>query len=88
MGEHMLVFDPKEEETPDFYHGKARGGRDILKRANRDIRFAFDNVFAPEVTTHDVYTKTTKSILDGLLEGFNCSGENILLLIMFPQIGG
>ncbi len=79
----MLVFDPKEDNSPDFYHRKRRQGRDLLKKANRDVRFAFDEVFSMTATNMDVYNRTTKNLLDSLLDGFNCSG-NLFNVFQFP----
>ena len=75
VGEEMLVFDPKEQGTPDYYHGKARRQRDINKRSARDISFVFDRVFGSSSTTMDLFENTTKKILDGLMDGYNCSGK-------------
>ena len=74
LDDHMLVFDPKEQNSPDYYHRKRRQGRDMLKKANRDIRFAFDQVYGDSSTNVEVYERTTKAALDALLDGFNCSG--------------
>ena len=85
MNENVLVFDPKEN-TESGYNGGRKKPRDLRKRQNRDLKFAFDQVFGPEVPTSDVYEQTTKSILTGLLNGYNCSGlsksylDNILFL--------
>ena len=74
LDDHMLVFDPKEQNSPDYYHRKRRQGRDMFKKANRDIRFAFDQVYGDSSTNVEVYERTTKAALDALLDGFNCSG--------------
>ena len=74
LDEIILVFDPKEESSPGFFHGKRRSGRDITRRKNKDIRFAFDYVFEPDASNRHVYENTTQVILGGLLDGFNCSG--------------
>ena len=75
----MLVFDPKEQSSPDYYHRKRRQGRDMFKKANRDIRFAFDQVYGMDTTNEEVYERTTKTALDALLDGFNCSGTEFIL---------
>ena len=75
LDEHVLVFDPKEESSPDFYHGRKRKGRDVTKKKKKDVRFAFDHVFDDSASNMDVYNNTTKSILDGLLDGYNCSSK-------------
>ncbi|XP_077994316.1 kinesin-like protein KIF18A [Glandiceps talaboti] len=73
LDENILIFDPNEDSTPSFFHGKRRPGRDLLKRKNKDMRFAFDQVFDADVSQQEVYEKTTKSIIDGVLNGYNCS---------------
>merc|ERR1719347_892058 len=37
------------------------------------MQFAFDRVFGNESSNQEVYENTTLGILDGLLEGYNCS---------------
>jgi hypothetical protein len=78
LDEHVLVFDPKEQASESFYRGKQRRGRDLNKRAKRDVRFAFDWVFDCDTKNADVYENTTKIILDGILDGYNCSGKEFL----------
>ena len=82
----MLVFDPKEQSSPDYYHRKRRQGRDLLKKANRDIRFAFDQVYDMEATNAQVYEKTMKTALDALLDGFNCSGADNFGSSVFKEV--
>ena len=77
MDEHVLIFDPQKQGSPDFYHSKRRTGRDILKRRNKDIKFAFDRVFDMHENNEQVYEQSTKGIIDGLLDGFNSSGTAI-----------
>nr|XP_006816577.1 PREDICTED: kinesin-like protein KIF18A-like [Saccoglossus kowalevskii] len=71
LDEHVLVFDPKEEATDSFFHGKRI--RNILQKKNKDMRFAFDRVFDASSTQQEVYENTTKEIIDGVLNGYNCS---------------
>lgn len=79
MNENVLVFDPKENSESGLSSRKRP--RDLRKRQNRDLTFAFDHVFCPESTTSEIYEQTTKSILTGLLNGYNCSGK-LKFLIM------
>ncbi|KAL5006903.1 hypothetical protein ScPMuIL_015709 [Solemya velum] len=72
MNEHVLVFDPNEQSSPG-YGGLRKKPRDIRKHRNKDLKFAFDNVFGPESNNIHVYETTTKRILNGLLNGYNCS---------------
>ncbi|XP_013033221.1 kinesin-like protein KIF18A [Anser cygnoides] len=72
VDQHMLVFDPKEEEV-GFFHRKKLVHRDINKRAKKDLKFVFDAVFAESSSQLEVFEHTTKSVLDGFLNGYNCT---------------
>lgn len=74
---HMLVFDPKEEQVT-FFRGQRVGNRDVRKRTNKDLKFVFDSVFREDSSQVEVFENTTKSIVDGVLNGYNCTGEAIL----------
>ncbi|MFT7806870.1 kinesin-like protein KIF18A-like [Arapaima gigas] len=69
---HMLVFDPKEEQI-SFFHAQRLRNRDINKKANKDLKFVFDSVFAEDSTQADIFENSTKGILDGVLNGYNCT---------------
>ncbi|XP_067297313.1 kinesin-like protein KIF18A [Pseudorasbora parva] len=69
---HMLVFDPKEEEVT-FFRGQRSGNRDVRKRANKDLKFVFDCVFGEDSSQLEVFENTTKAIVDGVLNGYNCT---------------
>ena len=71
---HVLVFDPNEQQSPEFFHRQRRRGRDFMKKKNKDLRYAFDRVFDNRSGNFEIYENTTKRILDGLLDGYNCSG--------------
>ena len=75
MDDNMLTFDPQEEGSPDFYHGRRRKMRDITKKKCKDMQFVFDHVFGIEAINEEVYESTTRGILDSFLDGFNCSGN-------------
>ena len=72
VDENILVFDPKENTGMEY---AIKGRRDIRKRQNRDLKFAFDRVFGPEAQNKEIYEETTNSVLSGLLNGYNCSGK-------------
>ncbi|XP_057270386.1 kinesin-like protein KIF18A isoform X2 [Pezoporus wallicus] len=72
VDQHILVFDPKEEEV-SFFHRKKMTHRDINKRQNKDLKFVFDTVFAESSTQLEVFEHTTKSVIDGFLNGYNCT---------------
>lgn len=71
---HMLIFDPKEQEV-SFFSGQKAGNRDVRKRANKDLKFMFDHVFGEDSTQMEVFENTTKGVVDGVLNGYNCTGE-------------
>ncbi|XP_066556875.1 kinesin-like protein KIF18A isoform X2 [Amia ocellicauda] len=69
---HMLVFDPKEQEVSFFQNRRVRN-RDVNKRANKDLKFVFDGVFAEDSTQAEVFENSTKGVVDGVLNGYNCT---------------
>ncbi|XP_030766173.1 kinesin-like protein KIF18A isoform X1 [Sitophilus oryzae] len=71
VGDQLLIFDPKEEEQPFFYHGVKQ--KDFLKRGNKELKFMFDRVCGNSSTNSEVYTYSTKSLVDTLMNGYNCS---------------
>ncbi|XP_005995136.1 kinesin-like protein KIF18A isoform X2 [Latimeria chalumnae] len=72
VDKHVLVFDPKEEEF-SFFRGHKSKHRDISKRQNKDLKFVFDGVFDENATQLDIFEHTTKTIIDGFLNGYNCT---------------
>ncbi|KAF2892769.1 hypothetical protein ILUMI_13404 [Ignelater luminosus] len=73
IDDNTMVFDPKEENEPFFYHGVQQRHRDIMKRANKDLQFTFDRVFSHEANNNDVFECTTKELIKTLMNGYNCS---------------
>ncbi|XP_052751227.1 kinesin-like protein KIF18A isoform X2 [Galleria mellonella] len=73
VDDKMLVFDPKEEMRPFFYQGVQQPNKNFLKRANKELKFVFDNVCSQSATNRDVFETTTKDMLSALMEGYNCS---------------
>ena len=74
LDNHVLIFDPKEDNLPSFDHSEqARRRKPFLSRKPKDLRFAFDRIFDGYSTQQEVFEHTTKSIIDGLLDGVNCS---------------
>lgn len=47
--------------------------RPLLTKKHKDLRFAFDHVFDETSTQTEVFHHTTHSIIDGVLDGINCS---------------
>ncbi|NWW82623.1 KI18A protein, partial [Climacteris rufus] len=72
IDQNVLVFDPKEEEV-SFFNGKKLTHRDINKRQRKDLKFIFDAVFDESSSQLEVFEHTTKSLIDGFLNGYNCT---------------
>lgn len=73
VDDKMLIFDPKEQATPFFFHNVAQKGRDMLKKQNKQLQFIFDRVFDSTSTNTDVFEGSTKNLINSLLDGYNCS---------------
>ncbi|XP_032222614.2 kinesin-like protein KIF18A isoform X2 [Nematostella vectensis] len=74
MDQNVLVFDPDEEcEAINFPGASRKRARSVTGRRARDLRFIFDRVFNEEANNTDVFENTTKDIIDGVLDGFNCT---------------
>ncbi|XP_038241456.1 kinesin-like protein KIF18B [Dermochelys coriacea] len=71
IGDSMLVFDPEEPRLSGVFTGFR--GHDAPKRKGKDLKFVFDQVFGESATQEEVFQPTTKEILDGVLNGYNCS---------------
>lgn len=81
---HMLIFDPKEEDLSCFGSRKGQTrSRNINQRANKDMKFVFDHVFDENSTQVELFESTTKEILDGLMNGCNCTGKWWLMLSVY-----
>ncbi|XP_058532268.1 kinesin-like protein KIF18B [Ochotona princeps] len=72
VDERVLVFDPEEPDR-GFPGLKSGSTHDGLKKKSKDLTFVFDRVFGEGATQQDVFQHTTYSILDGFLQGYNCS---------------
>ena len=76
LDEHVLVFDPSPDNEPTFRATSNDGlprRRPVLGRKHKDLRFAFDHVFDETASQSDVFEHTTESIIEGVLDGINCS---------------
>ncbi|XP_045592581.1 uncharacterized protein [Procambarus clarkii] len=73
VDDHMLVFDPKEDDDEFFFRGVRQRARDLSKRQNREQKFAFERVFNENSTNEEVYEATVQDIIDTVLSGYNCS---------------
>ncbi|CAL4123338.1 unnamed protein product [Meganyctiphanes norvegica] len=73
VDEHLLVFDPKEEEDDFFFQGVKQNVRDFNKKVHKEQKFMFEHIFDINSTNQDVYDGTTKELIDTVLDGYNCS---------------
>ncbi|XP_065603783.1 kinesin-like protein KIF18B [Cyrtonyx montezumae] len=69
VDQHILVFDPEEPGAPSGAALPSRGP----KHRGKDIKFVFDRVFGEGATQEEVFQHTTQEVLDGVLNGYNCS---------------
>uniref|UniRef100_S4RBR5 Kinesin motor domain-containing protein n=1 Tax=Petromyzon marinus TaxID=7757 RepID=S4RBR5_PETMA len=74
VDEQMLVLDPKEQAEPSFLQGRQLRQRNMLARKPKDLRFVFDRVFDDTATQQEVFEGSTRSLVEGTLNGFNCTG--------------
>ncbi|CAL1687585.1 unnamed protein product [Lasius platythorax] len=73
VDDKMLIFDPKQQDTPFFFHNVAQKSRDMLKKQNKQLQFIFDRIFSSTSTNINVFEGSTKSLITSLLDGYNCS---------------
>ena len=73
MDERMLVFDPKDDSIDYLSSNRRRKQPQFLTRRARDLRFMFDRVFDHVSSNRDVFEHTTKTIVEGVLGGYNCT---------------
>ncbi|KAK3726500.1 hypothetical protein QZH41_003895 [Actinostola sp. cb2023] len=74
VDQNVLVFDPIEDtEVMNFPGSFKKRRNNMLQRRARDLKFIFDRVFDERSTTMEVFENTTKSIVDGVLDGYNCT---------------
>ncbi|XP_075047832.1 kinesin-like protein KIF18B [Mixophyes fleayi] len=67
----VLLFDPEESETSGVF--SSLRGNEGTKRKGKDLKFIFDRVFGEQSSQQEVFEYTTKQVLDGVLNGYNCS---------------
>ena len=75
MDERVVVFDPHDDFDAHSFipNKKPRRRSNILDRRVKDLRFIFDRVFDENATNQDIFNETTKTIIDGVLNGYNCT---------------
>ncbi|XP_077169666.1 kinesin-like protein KIF18B isoform X2 [Paroedura picta] len=72
VSDRLLVFDPEETSPPGILAG-FQGLDAAPRRKGKDLKFVFDRVFGEGATQAEVFENTTQEILDGVLNGYNCS---------------
>lgn len=71
VDDKMLIFDPPDTETA---MKKRRSGFPNNTTARiREHRFVFDRLFDEDASQKDVYTNTTRPLLDSVLDGYNAT---------------
>lgn len=70
---NILIFDPDDAETSNVFSGLR--GHEGNRRKGKDLKFIFDRVFGEDSTQQEAFEHTTKPIIDGVLNGYNCSGK-------------
>ena len=75
MDDRVVVFDPHDDfDATNFIPNKRPRRRStILDRRVKDLRFIFDRVFDEHANNQDIFDHTTKTIIDGVLNGYNCT---------------
>ncbi|XP_054850651.1 kinesin-like protein KIF18B isoform X2 [Eublepharis macularius] len=68
----LLVFDPEEPSLLGVLAG-FQGHDSAPRHKGKDLKFVFDRVFGESATQVEVFENTTKGILEGVLNGYNCS---------------
>ena len=77
VDEKVIVFDPKIQTSPEYHRGRKRSFRDLTKRVNRNIYFAFDRVFDETASNMDVFSYTAEAVVSDVLNGYNACGACI-----------
>ncbi|XP_046863402.1 kinesin-like protein KIF18A [Xenia sp. Carnegie-2017] len=75
MDDRVVVFDPHEDYDASSFIPNARTRRrsNILEKRVKDLRFIFDRVFDERSNNEEIFNHTTKTIIDGVLNGYNCT---------------
>jgi len=79
VDEKVIVFDPKIQTSPELCRGRKRAFRDLNKRVNRNVYFAFDRVFDENASNEEVFRFTAQSVVADVLNGYNACGKILLI---------
>ena len=77
VDEKVIVFDPKIPTSPEYHRGRKRSFRDMTKRINRNVFFAFDRVFDETTSNLEVFNYTTEAVVTDVLNGYNACGAYV-----------
>jgi len=83
IDDKVIVFDPKIQTSPEFHRGRKRAFRDLNKRVNRNVYFAFDRVFDDTATNQEVFGFTAESVVADVLNGYNACGKRFYFTTNF-----
>jgi len=71
VNQKKLIFDPKVDDYENTMSSKHRFS--VLEKKVKDIHYLFDRVFDETSTNENIFECSTKSIIDDILKGYNCS---------------
>ncbi|KIM29533.1 hypothetical protein M408DRAFT_328780 [Serendipita vermifera MAFF 305830] len=64
-----LIYDPMDPQAEAIYRTKGYLPPGTYRYKHR--KYQYDNVFGPHITQKEVFERTTKPLLDGILDGYN-----------------
>eukprot|EP01122_Echinamoeba_exundans_P016385 TRINITY_DN8281_c0_g1_i1.p1 TRINITY_DN8281_c0_g1~~TRINITY_DN8281_c0_g1_i1.p1 ORF type:complete len:853 (+),score=182.29 TRINITY_DN8281_c0_g1_i1:169-2727(+) len=67
LDEKVIIFDPADPNKSVGRGAPNNHGR------SKDLNFGFDRVFDPYSTQYEVFQHTTRSLINEVLNGFNCT---------------
>ncbi|GAA97376.1 uncharacterized protein L969DRAFT_94433 [Mixia osmundae IAM 14324] len=63
LDDQVMVFDPPQESANPYVK--------LSNKRAKDLKFCFDRVFDETATQEDVYSGSAKTLVDGVLSGYN-----------------
>ena len=66
-----LIYDPMDQETEQKFRTKGYYPPGTYRYKHK--KYQYDYVFGPQVTQIEVFEKTTKPLLEGVLDGYNAT---------------
>ncbi|KAG8798504.1 kinesin-like protein Klp5 [Serendipita sp. 411] len=64
-----LIYDPMDPQVEALYRAKGYLPPGTYRYKHR--KYQYDQVFGPKVTQQEVFERTTRPLLDGILDGYN-----------------